>query len=275
MKNVPNSKTNLDKAILRFAGEVRKANELRTLMANAIVAQMIGDGVVKGGSGLRFRYGNQRTRATMDLDTSWRTDLDSFLKGLRTKLAEGWNGFTGEVHILRQAAPRGIPFEYVMQPYEVKLSYLSRPWFTVQLEVGHNEIGDADECEMIDVPEVISELFSFLAMPPPLPIPMMKLEFQVAQKLHGATAPGSKRAHDLVDLQLIVNNSKIDFCLAKSLCQKLFAYRKVHHWPPTITPKDEWDNVYNAQKRDLNVLSTVEEAVDWANDLIAKIDAIA
>jgi hypothetical protein len=26
MKNVPNSKTNLDKAILRFAGEVRKAN---------------------------------------------------------------------------------------------------------------------------------------------------------------------------------------------------------------------------------------------------------
>ena len=45
MKRVPNSKTNLDKAIQRFAGEIRRANELRTLMANAIVAQMIGEGV--------------------------------------------------------------------------------------------------------------------------------------------------------------------------------------------------------------------------------------
>ena len=40
MKNVPNSKTNLDKAILRFAGEVRKANELRTLMANDLIAKI-------------------------------------------------------------------------------------------------------------------------------------------------------------------------------------------------------------------------------------------
>ena len=40
---------------LSFAGEIRRANELRMLMANAIVAQMIGDGVIKGGSGIRFR----------------------------------------------------------------------------------------------------------------------------------------------------------------------------------------------------------------------------
>ena len=39
---------------------------------------------------------------------------------------------------------RGIPFDYVMQPCDVKLKYLGIPWFTVQLEVGHNEIGDAD-----------------------------------------------------------------------------------------------------------------------------------
>ena len=272
MKNAPNSKTNLDKAILRFAGEVRKANELRTLMANTIVAQMIGDGVVKGGSGLRFRYGSQRTRATMDLDTSWRTDLDLFLKVLSSRLAEGWNGFTGEVHVLRQANPRGIPFEYVMQPCEVKLAYRSRPWFTVQLEVGHNEIGDADECEMIDVPEVLSELFSFLALPKPLLIPMMKLEFQVAQKLHGVSTPGSKRAHDLVDLQLILNNSEIDFDLTRMLCAKLFTYRKVHQWPPSIVKGHEWEVVYNAQKRGLDVLPSVDEAIAWANELIERID---
>ena len=136
----------------------------------------------------------------------------------------------------------------------------------------HNEIGDADECEMVDVPELLSELFSFLALPKPLSIPMMKLEFQVAQKLHGATAPRSKRAHDLVDLQLILNNSEINFELTKSLCEKLFAYRKVHKWPPSIVKGDEWENVYNAQRRGLDVLETVDEAIAWANELIERIE---
>jgi len=53
MKSAPNSKSNLDKAVLRFAGNPLRGNEVRNLMANAIVAQMIGEGVVKGGTGLK------------------------------------------------------------------------------------------------------------------------------------------------------------------------------------------------------------------------------
>lgn len=272
MKRSPNSKTNLDKAIQRFAGEIRKANELRILMANAIVAQMIGDGVVKGGSGLRLRYGDKKTRATMDLDTAWRNDLDAFLKSLRGRLEEGWNGFSGELHILRQASPKGIPFEYVMQPCEVKLNYRTRPWCTIQLEVGHNEIGDADEQEMIEVPRVLADLFEFLALPKPAALPLMKLEYQVAQKLHGASAPGSKRAHDLVDLQLIISNGSLDLSLIRDICCKLFKYRQVHAWPPKIVKGDEWENIYDAQRRGLDVLPTVDEAIVWANELIDKID---
>ena len=271
MKKAPNSKTNLDKAILRFTGEIRQANELRTLMANAIVAQMIGEGVVKGGTGLRFRYGDRKTRATMDLDTAWRTDLDTFLNDLRSKLEEGWNGFQGEVHIMRQANPKGIPFEYVMQPCEVKLTYRSRPWFTVRLEIGHNEIGDADECEKIDVPNVLADLFEFLALPTPSALPMMRLEYQIAQKLHGVTAPGSKRTHDLVDLQLIMANAEPDFSFTHEVCRKLFKYRRVHEWPPRVVKGDEWENIYNAQKQDLDVFPTVDEAISWANDLISRI----
>ena len=114
MKNAPNSKSNLDRALQRFAGDFARANELRGLMANAIVAQMIGGGVVKGGSGLRFRYGDRLTRFTMDLDTAWQTDLDAFLKNLRERLAAGWNGFSGNIKVLPQMTPRGVPFEYVM-----------------------------------------------------------------------------------------------------------------------------------------------------------------
>ena len=62
MKNAPNSRANLDKAIQRFAGNPLRENEIRNLMANAIVAQMIGEGVVKGGTGLKFRFGEATSR---------------------------------------------------------------------------------------------------------------------------------------------------------------------------------------------------------------------
>ena len=155
MKNAPNSRANLDKAIQRFAGNPLRANEIRNLMANAIVAQMIGEGVVKGGTGLKFRFGEAMSRVTADLDTAWRTGLDEFLKGLRTRMATGWNGFSGEVRVLKQGSPKGVPFDYVMQPCDVKLSYLGRPWYTVQLEVGHNEIGDADAFDVVEIPRVL------------------------------------------------------------------------------------------------------------------------
>jgi hypothetical protein len=115
MKNAPNSKVNLDKAIERFAGNALRAAELRGLMANAIVAQMIGEGVVKGGTGLRFRYGEK-------------------------------------------------------------------------------------------------------------------------------------------------------------LCRQLFKYRQVHTWPPVIEKGENWEATYAGQKRDLPILSSVEEAVEWANELIARIE---
>lgn len=44
-------------------------------------------------------------------------------------------------------------------------------------------------------------------------------------------------------------------------------------WPTLITVKDRWSEIYNAQKLDLKVLEKVEDAVDWANELIMKIEA--
>ena len=273
MKNPPNSRTNLDKALDRFAGTPARAVELRNFMANAIVAQMIDDGVVKGGSGLKLRYGGKMTRTTLDLDSAWKTGLDEFLKALSSRLATGWNGFTGETRVLRQAPARGVPFDYVMQPCEVKLKYLGRPWYTVVLEVGHNEIGDADECDAVEAPAALSELFAFLALPKPGPFPAMRLEYQVAQKLHGASAPTSKRAHDLIDLQLIAANAELDLRRVREVCLRLFQYRRGQSWPPAVSIKEGWSIAYDAQKGNLPVLQTIEEAVAWTNDLVARIDA--
>ena len=66
MKNAPNSKSNLDRALQRFAGDFARANELRGQMANAIVAQMIGEGVVKGGSGQGGLMTNESKSGSID-----------------------------------------------------------------------------------------------------------------------------------------------------------------------------------------------------------------
>lgn len=271
MKSAPNSRANLDRAILRYAGSDIRAVALRVSMANAIVAQMIGEGVVKGGSGLKFRYGDEATRVTLDLDTAWNTNLDAFLKDLDAKLKAGWYGFDGEVIVQRQASPKGIPFEYVMQPYDAKLNYKGASWFTVKLEIGHNEIGDADEMDLVPLREEVADLFDFLCLPQPGAIPVMRLEFQVAQKLHGASAPNSKRAHDLIDLQLMLAKGTLDWPKTADICRRLFAYRKVHTWPPTIIKGESWEEVYSAQAAGLSVLPTIDEAVSWANELIARI----
>ena len=272
MKKVPNSKSNLERAISRYAeNDSVRANELAVALANAIVAQMIDAGVVKGGTSLKLRYGEKATRVTKDLDTAWSVDLDSFLKDINAKLKEGWNGFTGEVTVLKQATPKGIPFDYVMLPCSVHLNYLGTPWRVVDMEIGHNEIGDADAFDIIPVPKEIALLAEHLCFPALGGVRVMKLEYQVAQKLHGASERGSKRAHDLIDLQLITSQNTIDLAETAAICRQLFKYRRKQPWPATIMKNENWDAVYAEQKGSLPVLPTIDEAISWANDLIQRI----
>ena len=140
----PNSMRHLDDAIRRECGGDQAAYvRLRTLMANAVVARMLPDGVVKGGSAIKMRYGNARTRYTTDLDTATATDPAAYAELLGAALACGWEGFTGRVVPKEPAHPRDVPEEYVMRPFDIRLAYLGKPWCTVPLEVGHDEIGDA------------------------------------------------------------------------------------------------------------------------------------
>ena len=145
MTKKPNSRANLDRAIERLFGNYEKSLETRSIMANAIVGQMLHGGVVKGGSGLKLRYGTSITRATMDLDTACRGEVSEFTGQLSESLKRGWSGFTGTVVKRNPAKPRNVPPQYVMQPYAVRLSYNGQPWCTVDLEIGFNELGDAEQ----------------------------------------------------------------------------------------------------------------------------------
>jgi hypothetical protein len=268
----PNTRRNLDVAIEKTFGSGERFIQTRILIANTIVGQMLSSGVVKGGSSLKFRWGDKNTRFTNDLDTAYNTSLEEFKSKMNESLAKGWHGFSGRLVAKTPAKPKTVPMQYVMQPFQVKLSYNGKSWLTVPFEVGHNEIGDADEAEYKISDEII-KLFERIGLPEPSPIPCMPLHHQIAQKLYGSSEDASARAHDLIDLQLITNNEIIDFEKTRVACIRLFAYRKRQTWPPSVKNNENWAEIYNAQKTGLSVLDSVDDAIAWANDLIKKIDA--
>ena len=270
---MPNSKRNLDIAINRIFGVDTNPLQIRTLIANTVVGQMLPNGVIKGGCALKMRYGDKITRFTRDLDTARADDLDIFLDQLETALKAGWSGFTGRVVRKEPAKPTGIPGEYIMQPFEVKLAYNSKSWITVPLEIGHDEIGDTIIYDNYISQEILS-VFETLGFPAPNPIPLLQIHYQVAQKLHALSTPKSERAHDLIDLQVIEKLSEIDYSQVKIACERLFKFRKQQSWPIAIVKRDGWDTLYESHIDELDVIKNVDDAIIWCNNLIDKINGV-
>ena len=79
-------------AIQRAYGTGNALIEARKLMANVVAGQFLPEGVVKGGSSIRLRYGTTATRFTVDLDTAWKSGLDVFLKAMKK------NGFYADLY---------------------------------------------------------------------------------------------------------------------------------------------------------------------------------
>lgn len=269
----PNSRRNLDLAIDRLC--VKTGDEpgrVKRPLATAIVGQMLPDGAAKGGNALKIRFGKDVTRFSRDLDTARASSLGEYVSRLEGSLAQGWCGFTGTIVPKEPPSPKGVPAAYIMQPFKVKLAYNGKSWMTLPLEVGHNEIGDADDPDMVSSPEAAA-ILAELEFPEPGPVPCMRLEHQIAQKLHAASGAGSERAHNLIDLQIAVAGGRIDYAKVREVCVKLFDYRREQAWPPTIVKGNGWDELYASQSKGLNVLPTADDAIEWSNDLVAKINA--
>lgn len=267
----PIGRNNLDKALHRLFKDDVDYLEMRSMMANVLVGQFLPEGVVKGGGSLKLRYGNRATRVTTDFDAAAKYDRETFVAELQKNLETGWEGFSFQVIKEKPAQPKRVPSAYVMHPFSIKVNYLGKPWCTVDLELGHNEVGDADDPEWFESKDV-NNVFVALGFPTPGKVPVMALKHQIAQKLHGVSEPGSERAHDLVDLQLIFRHVTIDLVEVKSICKRIFTYRKMQSWPPFVTKNEGWDDLYALARHDLPVLETAAEAVVWANELIRKID---
>ena len=240
-------------------------------MAGVVVGQMLPPGAIEGGAAMKLRLGEQGSRFTTDLDFARRSTLDQFQQEFAESLTLGWNGFTGR--LLPKAAPRpaGVPTAYVMRPFDVKLAYAGKSWLTVPVEVGHDELDDT-AAPMLALADDLTELFQRVGLPDPQPLPVLAAEHQIAQKLHACSEPGSERAHDLVDLQLLMNTGPVDLLLTATLCRRLFDSRRKHSWPPTIQAGPTWEGLYRDSVAGVTlVIPDLPGALDWANELVQRL----
>jgi hypothetical protein len=265
----PSSVRSLEQRLRNLESDDGLVLRRRVGMALVVVGQMLPEGAIKGGSAMALRYG-RATRFTQDLDAVRVQTLARFRSDFEEALAAGWAGFTGR--LIEKAAPRptGVPTAYVMQPFDVKLDYRGRSWCTVKFELGHNELGDADEPEY-QLAADLADLFTEVGVPAPRPVPVMRTEHQIAQKLHAATEAGSERARDLVDLQLLDRQEALDLAKVAATCIRLFDYRRQQQWPPMIVAGPQWDTLYAEAATGLDVIPTVDVAVSWTNDFIQRI----
>lgn len=261
----------LEQRIRNLEGEEGLAQRRRVSMALVVVGQMLPGGVIKGGSAMALRYG-RGTRFTRDLDAARAQTLARFRSDFEEALRAGWAGFTGR--LVERPAPRPptIPTAYVMQPFDVKLDYRGRSWCTVAFELGHNEIGDADEAEF-HLADDLARLFTDIGLEAPMPVPVMRADHQIAQKLHAVSAQGSERARDLVDLQILGHGEGLDIAQLATTCVRLFNYRQLQIWPPQIVAGEQSETLYVEAAEGLDVLSNAEAAVAWVNDFVRRIVA--
>ena len=120
---------------------------IQRAVANTVVGQMLPPGVVKGGTAMKVRLGEDASRYTPDFDAARAKEvpLDDYLNALGDKLAEGWGGFTGTVETILPAQLEDVPEDYVMQPFNLALSYNSEHWLRsssswVVITVGSTEM---------------------------------------------------------------------------------------------------------------------------------------
>lgn len=253
----------------------RPVGRIQRALANTVVGQMLPPGVIKGGTALAVRAGeNARFSPDFDASRSPAIELEEYVTQLADRLDSGWGGFKGTLAAIEPRQPEGVPAAYVMQPFEIRLAYAGSHWLTVEFELGRDEVGSTEEPEMRLAADIV-ELFLHLGLEEPQPLPVMRVEHQVAQKIHACTFVNPKtgrneRAHDLVDLQILDEEEGINAEKLAVVAERLFAARRAQEWPPTIVAYDGWPELYAAAAEDLAVLDSVEEAIEWANDLVGR-----
>lgn len=270
----------------------------RVLLCALIVSQMLPEQVtVKGGMGVKLRLGESGTRTTSDLDVSAGTRGRTLENSIRDGLSSGWGrvsasrgqlkrdpisvdrtAFTADLKRLPEHDPGVAAPQYLVHPYRVTLWFLGVQWGSADLEISDPEIEPywSDSFVIDDELHEFAAKFGFGIL---RPVRLVKLEYQLAQKIHAVTDPDYTRAYDLVDLQILWQLSP-EVSELRNSCLRTFAFRAKQSWPPVpLRSMENWERAYmDARDETLKLgespaVQTLAEARMWLENVIAMIDA--
>lgn len=285
----PLNLTQLEDRLALVAAELGiPVGRARVMLCSLVISQMLPNAVaVKGGMGVKFRFGEAGTRATADLDVSTQVHNAKLEDEFEVNLAKGWGrvpasrgqlsrdsmspervAFTGKLRPRRSHDPGLARPEYVMQPYRVSLAFLGKDWGSLDVEISHPEVGvDAHSKKSID--ENLHQFANRFGFGRLRPIELVDLEYQIAQKIHAVTDPTYSRAHDLVDLQILWTANP-DMKLVREYCLRTFDFRRQQLWPPIpLRSMRGWNKAYYEAREETEVnggtfvLPKIADARNW------------
>lgn len=191
--------------------------------------------VLKGGVAIELRL-RTAARATQDVDVIFGGPRSELLAALDEAFSEQYCEF-----LFERGDPEGLGPHATR--FDVRLTYQTRAWATVRLEISDSEVSSDD----VDVERISAISLEDFKLSGPDEVVCLPLRFQIAQKLHAVTEQPDRRDNvrfrDLVDL-LILRDLVDDLIALRRACEETFAQRATHSWPPDLTVPDSWRDGY-------------------------------
>lgn len=213
---------------------------------------------------MELRLGD-RARATRDVDIVIRGNPDDLAELLDAGLREPYQGFT-----FRRGTIDDLPTRPHVKKTRVQVMFAGRSLTSLQLEIAPLDTGD-EEFTSLPAPSL-----GAVGLTGPDVVLVLSERWQIAQKLHAVTEQFGEgrenpRFRDLVDLQLL-ETFEPDLSSVRDACERVFAARPQHAWPPELTAQPSWTTAYEAMARELDFAVTdVGEAVDAVRSYIDRL----
>jgi len=209
--------------------------------------------IVKGGVAIELRLQDD-ARTTRDVDVILIGDPET----LPDRLEEAFEGpYEGFEFIAGEPEP--LELRPHIRRVMIQVLFNGKNFNTLQVEVAPDEAG-ADEFERVDAHDL-----SKIGLKGPDKVPVLRLPWQIAQKLHAVTEEPQDdekeniRYWDLIDLQLLeALAQKTSIAEIREACEQTFAVRDQQAWPPVIKAYASWAEDYTKVAEETAGLSVTD-----------------
>ncbi|MDR1426560.1 MAG: nucleotidyl transferase AbiEii/AbiGii toxin family protein [Bifidobacteriaceae bacterium] len=235
---------------------------------------------VKGGVYLEMRLA--RARATKDVDTVFRGQVEQLRSTLHDALSLPWGPFQIDYSELQVITGAQRPEGLKPVRLDMRLWLKGAIWRKVRVEVSFPEGKLTETADPVPAPPT-----GFFGIDVPDQLAGIVMDYQVAQKMHAASDPDlpdytNERVRDVIDLLLVKHAFYPENPPSlKTACLDLFAARVAEarqmgkpprHWPPILHANDTWHTLYPELADSVGLELSLNEAIQAVHQWIAEID---